>query len=191
MKFPAAIFFLFLWPQTGRLPFMDVVIGIDPGATSGWAVLTVEGNPNLLLGDSITWPKAGTKKDLSANTPSSVVKSLVESMRQFGHTVVGAAIEDQFLKLNVNTMKKIARNSGRWEEACRSQDIPVVWVNPATWQAKELGSSRIDSAEVKRRCARKVVGIWNQRLKQDAADAAIIGRYHAIRLAFVRLRGGK
>ena len=168
---------------------MDVVIGIDPGATSGWGALTVEGVPDLLLHDRRTWPKPGTKKDTPKNTPSGVVDELIEMLGRLGHTVVGAAIEDQFLKKNPDSMKKLARNGGRWEEAFRSRGIPVEWINAQTWQTRELGSCKIDTAEVKRRCMQKARGIWNKRLRQDEADACIIGRFHAVRKAFARMRG--
>lgn len=183
-----ATFNSLLWTQDGTVIRMEVIIGIDPGATSGWAALTVESNPRLLLVDSIKWPKPGTKKDLPANTPASVVESVISALGQSGHVVVGAAIEDQYLGLNPDTMKKLARNAGRWEEAFRRLGISVQWVNPQTWQTKELGTSRIGSAEVKRRCSMKVRGMWNVKVRQDAADAAIIGRYAAVRHAYRSMR---
>ena len=121
---------------------MDCIIGIDPGSRSGWAVVTVDPNPKLLLHDAVQWPKPGTKKDLAANTPHAVVGNVIESVGRFDHTIVCAAIEDHFLGLNVNTLKKLARNGGRWEEAFRSRGIPVVWVNPQTWQTAELGTAK-------------------------------------------------
>jgi Holliday junction resolvasome RuvABC endonuclease subunit len=160
---------------------METVIGIDPGATSGWAVLTVELSPKLLISDMMTWPKKGTKKDVPANTPSGIVACIIDVMRRFGHTVAGAAIEDQYLARNPDSMKKLARNGGRWEEACRCAGIPVEWVNTAVWQSKELGTSKITSAEVKRRCIVKAKGLWGQKLNEHESDAAMIGRYFAIR----------
>lgn len=170
---------------------MDVVVAIDPGATSGWAVVTVEPNPKLLASDSMTWPKAGTKKDVPANTPSAVAEELVGTLHRFGHVVVAVAIEDQYLSRNPDSMKKLSRNGGRWEEAWRRLGIPVEWVNTQKWQSAELGTCRIDSTEVKRRCAMKVLGLWNQRLSEHATDAAIIARYHAVRLAYRQMRSGR
>lgn len=167
---------------------MDVVIGIDPGATSGWAALTVDPNPDLILFDSIAWPKPGTKKDLPANTPCAIVDALVDTLSRFGHTIIGAAIEDQYLSRNPDSMKKLARNGGRWEEACRRIGIPVEWINTQKWQSAELGTARIDSDEVKRRCSMKTRGLWNRKVGKHAADAALIGRYYAIRLAYRRMR---
>ena len=170
---------------------MEIVIGIDPGATSGWAGVTVDHNPSLLLFDAIEWPKPGTTKDLPPNTPSAIAECIVESLRRLGHTVIVAAIEDQYLSKNPDSMKKLARNAGRWEEAWRRIGIPVEWVNTQVWQSAELGTSRIDSAEVKRRCKMKVLGMWRKKVVNHAADAALIARYVAIRIAFRQMRGGK
>jgi Holliday junction resolvasome RuvABC endonuclease subunit len=170
---------------------MEVVIGIDPGATSGWAGVTVEHNPALLLFDSLAMPKPGTAKDVPANTPTFIAKSLVESLRRLGHTVVAVAIEDQYLSRNPDSMKKLSRNAGRWEEAWRWLGIPVEWVNAQVWQSAELGTSRIDSDEVKRRCAMKVLGLWRRKVGAHASDAALIARYLAIRLAYRAMRRAK
>ncbi len=167
---------------------MDIIIGIDPGATSGWAALTVELNPNLILSSSIKWPKPGAKTDLSANTPSAVAEAIVTTLGRSGHTVIGAAIEDQYLSINPDSMKKLARNAGRWEEAWRRLDIPVAWINTQTWQSAELGTSRIKSAEVKRRCEAKARGLWKKTIAKHEADAAIIGRYFAVQVAYRAMR---
>jgi len=167
---------------------MDVIVAIDPGARSGWAVLSVEPNPKLLLSDSVAWPKPGTKKDLPANTVSAVVDSLLDTLRRFEHTVVGVGIEDQFLGVNPQSMKKLVRNGGRWEEAWRRHGYEVEWVYPQKWQTAELGTARIDRSEVKRRCKVKSLNLWGKKLKEDESDAAMIGRYLAIRCAYRRLR---
>jgi len=180
---------LSLWPQTSNITPMEHVIGIDPGASSGWGAVSVAPNPALLLFDSITWPKPGTKKDLPSNTPSAIVEELVGKVGQLGHTIVCAAIEDQYLSVNPDSMKKLARNGGRWEESFRRLGIPVVWINTQKWQSAELGTARIKSDEVKRRCAMKVRGLWNVKIGQHAADATLIARYHAVRLAYRKMRG--
>jgi len=167
---------------------MEVVIGIDPGATSGWAGVTVEHNPTLLLFDAMAMPKPGTSKDIAFNTPSAIAGRLIDDFRRLGHTVVAAAIEDQYLSKNPDSMKKLARNAGRWEEAWRRLGIPVEWVNAQVWQSAELGTSRIDSAEVKRRCAMKVLGLWRKKVGKHSADAALIARYYAIRMAYRQMR---
>ncbi len=168
---------------------MNVVIAIDPGATSGWAGLTVDPNPDLILFDSMEMPKSGTPKDTLARTPSFIAASIVETLSSFGHSIVVVAIEDQYLSKNPDSMKKLCRNAGRWEEAWRRLGYPVEWVVAQTWQSAELGTSRIDSAEVKRRCAMKVLGVWRKKVGKHAADAALIGRYVAIRRAYRDMRG--
>lgn len=170
---------------------MDIVIGIDPGATCGWAGVTVETNPNLVLFDSVTLPKMGTKKDIPANTPSAVAEALIATLGRFDQTVEVVAIEDQYLSVNPDSMKKLARSAGRWEEAWRRLGVRVEWVNAQVWQSAELGTSRINSEEVKRRCKMKVLGMWKKEVPEHAADAALIARYTAIRLAYRRLRAGR
>lgn len=183
-------FYYILWTHYVILICMEVIMGIDPGATSGYAALTATVNPKLLLCKHVVWPKPGSKKDLPANTPSAVVEREVEALSRLGHTVIGAAIEDQYLSVNPDSMKKLSRNGGRWEEAFRRLGIPVAWINTQTWQSAELGTCKIDSKEVKRRCANKVRGLWNIRVNQNAADACIIGRYEAVRAAYRIMRSG-
>ena len=154
---------------------------------SGWGALTVTHNPDLLWHGYKKWPKPGTKSDSPNNTPTAIIETLITMASRLGHTIVGAAIEDQYLSVNPDSMKKLSRNGGRWEEAFRSKGIPVVWVNTQTWQTRELGTCRIASKEVKRRCMAKARGLWNKNLKSDEADAAIIGRFYAVRLAFDKL----
>lgn len=165
----------------------EVVVGIDPGATSGWAVVTVSPGPALVLFDSLAWPKPGERNDTPARTPSAIAESVSETLTQTGHTIVAVAIEDQYLSRNPDSMKKLARNAGRWEESWRRLGFRVEWINTQKWQSAELGTARIDSDEVKRRCARKVLGLWRKEVGKHAADAALIARYLAVKIAYGRM----
>lgn len=157
------------------------VLAIDPGATSGYAVLTIEPNPEILIKGTYRFGKTN-------DTPSWIVRDILRKMgseRDY-FKIILAVIEDQYLdttsKRNPDTLKKVARNSGRWEEACSDSSLSVEYVMASTWQARELGLSGVKREIVKRAAKGKAEGIWKQNFTADAADAALLGRYAAIQL---------
>ncbi len=145
---------------------MNYLLAIDPGTTSGIVVMTIEKNPKLVYCSE--W---NAKRD--SLMPSTVVKYLKTYW-----SVSYAAIEDQYLGLNANTLKKLARNGGRWQEACEGEGIPVMFIPPSTWQTAMLGlgprSKGAQRGKMTMMIARQDTGI---KLTADECSAWVIGKY--------------
>jgi Holliday junction resolvasome RuvABC endonuclease subunit len=141
------------------------LLAIDPGTTSALVVLTIEPNPKLLHHQ--VW------NDVRYMFPSDIVKDICQEF-QIRH----AAIEDQYLGKNANSMKILTRIGGRWQEACEINGLEVQWVAPRTWQTKILGSKwgskREQIDKMMKMVARQDTGI---KLTADECAAWCIGKY--------------
>lgn len=148
---------------------MKHLIAIDPGSeTSAIVLMTVSRNPKLVYHQ--IW------KDTMASNPTDVIEYILMFFSSLG--IQHAAIEDQFLGKNPNTLKVLARNGGRWQEACSADKLAVQWVPPRTWQSKVLGSKwgtkREQIEKMMTMVARQDTG---KNLSTDECAAWCIGKY--------------
>jgi len=146
----------------------DALLSIDPGNTSGVIVISLDRRPVLLHHE--VW-----KKKERGPRPTHVVTRLLNE-----YSITVAVIEDQFLKDNPLTLKKLSRTAGAWEEACLAADLEVRWVDASTWQSKILGRrlGRVRDQIIKayRMIARQDTGIT---LTPDESAAWCMGRFMA------------
>jgi len=146
-----------------------VILGIDPGNHSGWAVL--DDHDRLLEHGELRF-------DLKRQPcPSLIVKTL-----SWRYTFTMACIESQYLGENPRSCITLAQTAGRWIEACAAAEIPiVVLVDPSTWQHAEL-SIRGKARRKQRKAASisKCLGLWKIELVDHCADAALIARWAAV-----------
>lgn len=114
--------------------FEFLCMGVDPGASSGYAIVGVDGDNKISL---IT---AGTLKE---PTGDKITPLLVTHCGAYDETPLYLAIEDQFLhktSKNFDTAKKIARCSGVWLGAIQAawKTINARFVYPQSWQTAML-----------------------------------------------------
>ena len=160
---------------------MKYLLAIDPGQVSGWAVLTIEASPKLISTGKVdfTRPLPWDEGDPRIVKSASDVFVRIRVCTQ-GDTM---AIEDQYLdrgaKENVDTLKKLARNAGRWAEAAAHRGMRVRWIPPITWITKELGKGlRRQQIEILAR--QKVDTLYGADNRSEHENAAVlIGRYAA------------
>lgn len=143
------------------------ILAIDPGSrVSGIIVLSFSVRPKLLANIKYTFASI-------TSCPTDLVHNL---NLEFG--IRNAFIEDQFMQKNVDSLKKLSRNAGRWQEACAFCKIPVEWVNAKTWQSKILkklgGNNRAGLKKAAQFVAQVDTGV---KLSSDCADAYCIGKY--------------
>lgn len=146
------------------------VIGIDPGATSGLALVECGRKPVLITAKAIRAPRPSV--DLGA------VLSVCGTVR--------AVIEDQYIdvsKRGGSSVISLARWAGRWLEALDVHGIAPEFVRPSVWQAAMLRGMRAgrDRAAGKRAAVEVCNLRWGVVLSQDAADAALIAAWGAER----------
>lgn len=146
-----------------------MILGIDPGLHSGWAVL--DDHDHLLEHGELRF-------DLKRQPcPSVIVKTLSER-----YNLHMACIESQYLGENPRSCISLAQNAGRWVEACAAAGIPVVaLVEPSTWQHAELSiRGRTRREQRKAASISKCRGLWHIDLVDHCADAALIARWAAV-----------
>lgn len=157
--------------MTTRKSFERCVIGIDPGNKTGIAVVTIAGRPRLVH---------SSVENLSKTSPYIWFDGLDERLTDL--KVVCCAIEDQYLDKNIDSLKKLARTSGRWQEAALSHGIKVEFVAATTWQRAVLGRSAKKRDVLKRSSVAIAEAETGIKMKSDAADAFCLARYFAVEL---------
>lgn len=159
----------------------DAVIGIDPGAHAAAAIVRLDAAPTLVYSLTHRFDTvAGAKV-----TATALVQTLLEAAGTRGLTVLSVALEEQFVRLNPRAALTLARWAGRWQEACAVHGLPVVLVEPSAWQSKEFGTL-LRRAVGKDRAVQRCRYLWQATLGEDAADAALIGRWHGIQVLTAR-----
>jgi Holliday junction resolvasome RuvABC endonuclease subunit len=152
----------------------EVVIGVDPGAVSGWAIVPIGAKPRIERCGKIEFAKPRRRE---FRTASEMVR-----WAQAWYTIRVIAIEAQYLDQNdpkkIASTIKLCRSAGRWEEAAAVHNIPHTWTNPATWQAAMLGA-RMRREQLKIISKRVAAQRFGVTAPEHIADACHIGAYEA------------
>jgi Holliday junction resolvasome RuvABC endonuclease subunit len=159
-----------------------VAAGLDPAATSGWAV--VEGQGDLL--------RLRAHGAVAIAKASDVERLVAEIAGAAPVLVVG--IERPFVKPasrggNPHSSLELAALFGRFSQAIEARGIETAPVLASTWQPKILGVGRwSDRAARKRAAVAWARGTFAADLTEDEADAAAIATW-AVRRASNRPPG--
>lgn len=156
---------------------VEAVLAIDPGAVSGWALLTVGPSPQPVLTGTLHVTKPAKHQP---ETPSALVRLVAEEAAVRCITIVRAVIEDQYLDKNPDTLKKLARSAGRWEEALVAAGLPVEYLAASAWQSRELGMRGARREVLRRAADAKAFGMWQLEGPEHLIDAALIARCVAV-----------
>jgi Holliday junction resolvasome RuvABC endonuclease subunit len=156
----------------------DLVLGIDPGKSSGWALVTAESRPELCEHGRVRLDKG--------ETPTFALEKIHDTM---AGDLVAVVIESQFVALNIKTAIRLAQYAGRWEEAVAAvfPDLTVEWVKPNEWQSSMLKGFAAGNAKRDERKAASVTVCrvrWKKELDVDVADSALIAAWQAEKIAF-------
>lgn len=169
---------------------MIAVLGVDPGATTGWALVTCKerGGPVSLE----TW---GKRVAINGVWIHRIVRDAVEQATwQFDGAELWLAIEEQFVAAHETSRKvqtaksisalKVAVHRGRWLGAAEAQGLSIQEIQPSTWRAAELGTARLKKDRIKALALKTVGHIWPElavlkKSEDHVAEAALIARYWA------------
>lgn len=158
---------------------LKTIFAVDPGVVSGWAVMTVEANPSHIGCGQRRFNK-GDSADIEE-----IMRNCPIQLREKYDIADIVVIEDQYLdrgwKRNINSLIKLARSAGRWEESASFGGFDYEYIHPNTWIYSELGKGlRRDQIAVlaKQKCETlyRLKG-----LSEHEYCAILIGRYVAIR----------
>ena len=173
---------------------VTAVLGIDPGNSTGWAVVTIEPNPRLITYGIYRLTHVSKRQAESQEaTPSEQIRVVKGDLfRDHGMAVQAVVLEDQYSSpKNPRAGIKIGRTSGRWLEACAVAGLEVNMVEPSRWQhrlLKGLLPGRTATREQRKRAAKvRAVLAWDVDLPSDIADAAYMALYTATIIRRTRL----
>jgi len=112
-------------------------------------------------------------------TATAFLESLLYPNRRPEEVMV--AIEDQYLDKNVATTIKLARMSGRWEEAALHVGLNVKMINPKSWQSSELSKRAMLRKQIKALARAKVRSLYGPlaAASEHSVDAVLIARHWA------------
>jgi len=174
------------------------IFAVDPGAKSGYAVVTCELSPRLLYfgvvkakETSVTGLVEGVLKCMAKDFPGVEIERGVIEDQYLGvvkRRKKGAKAGEEERTMIPQSMKKVARVAGRWQEAFLRNGIPYREddddIHPQSWQSKELGTgSRKGRDVLRQQCAAKVAGLYGGgrvKIPENADSAVLIARYRAI-----------
>lgn len=161
---------------------IKTIFAVDPGVVSGWAVMTVEAEPQI---DGIPDKLNFTHKSLDLKRiPSEVLLPKSIMANSFGIKML-VAIEGQYLdegkRKNVDSLIKLARKAGRWEEAACAHGLSYEYIQPSVWITAELGHG-LQRDQIAVLAKQKCEALYRLNgLSEHEYCAILIGRYVAIR----------
>lgn len=169
-----------------------VILGIDPAATSGWALLAPSKGPAALLGHGTT-----TRTHKGAAERRRVVEAADLHARSFGVPLV-VVREDWAGRwsprrgkggTNTRTVAGLGAAWGEWSQVLLERRIPharIVKVTTGEWRRALFGVSRLPSGAWDAMAANYVRAGWGAKgLTDDEAEAVCVAAWgqHAPQIA--------
>lgn len=161
-------------PPVALTPHRCLVFGIDPGSTSGWAMLwrDAEGRDHLRAGSC----RLGDAGEVS--------REAVRLAAELGLPLV--VVAERWTAGGwkaTSTLLGLGAAWGVWKLALEQAGVPkrrVVRVYSQTWRAKVIGGPQRKTEEWKRDAQRVTFARFAQDLDPDAAEAACIATWGAM-----------
>lgn len=169
---------------------MIAVLGVDPGATTGWALVTCseEGGP-------VSLERWGKRVNGQGGWIYQIVTDAVDlSTWAFDGAELWLAVETQYIpgyerdkivqvSKSISALK-VAAHRGRWLGAAEARGLSVEEIHPSTWRAAELGAVKIKRAQIKALSLQVAGAAWPElaslkKSEDHIAEAALIARYWA------------
>jgi len=148
-----------------------ILLSIDPGQTTGWALINLETEKVLLFGD--------------VKTSYRFYISLLGDRMEAADYLV---IEDQYLDKNVDSLIKLAALRGGLEmlwairKNNRTLGVNCLVVKPSVWQSALNIPKRADREQRKRASTFQAKVFTGKKLSQNISDAVCMGLAIARRL---------
>lgn len=160
---------------------INTIFAVDPGNVAGWAYIPVDADPK---------PKEIGKTEFSKSPLISAAGCIEffctlsinnpEYERHF-HVVIEGQYLDEGSKRNIDSLIKLARKAGRWEEAACAHGLTYEYIQPSMWISAELGR-RLRHNQIAKLAKQKCEALYGVKgLSEHEHCAILIGRYVAIR----------
>lgn len=162
---------------------IKTIFAVDPGNISGWALMKVEAEPKPLARDKLDFGKKDHFDRI--NVAFRAFSYACEDRWGIMKNPPLVAIEGQYLdegnRRNVDSLIKLARKAGRWEEAACAHGLTYEYIQPSVWITAELGKG-LRSDQVAKMARQKCEALYRVKdLSEHEYCAILIGRYVAIR----------
>ena len=166
----------------GKTEMIKTIFAVDPGTVSGWAVMTVEAEPKSEIVARVNF-KNGYPQTAFAMVGACLPYKI--DPKFYNKMPAHVAIEGQYLdegnRRNVDSLIKLARKAGRWEEAACAHGLTYEYIQPSVWITAELGRG-LRSDQVAKLAKEKCEALYGvSGLSEHEYSAILIGRYVAIR----------
>lgn len=124
-----------------------LILGVDPGQKTGWALMESSGNRAILLRTGL----------LEINRSDSLPKQLASLFDQFDELILSLkpneiAIETQFVKINVQSAFIVAMIRGVFMTAAARRDLEVFEYAPMEAKKAITGKGKATKEEVQKMC---------------------------------------
>jgi len=162
---------------------IKTIFAVDPGVVSGWAVMTVEAEPLLESHKTINFTKKDEFGRMTAcwQAISYSCEDRWGMMKNPPHVAIEGQYLDEGNRRNVDSLIKLARKAGRWEEAACAHCLTYEYIQPSVWITAELGRG-LRSDQVAKLARQKCEALYRvSGLSEHEYCAILIGRYVAIR----------
>jgi len=159
------------------------ILAVDPGASSGWAILT-----GMKVAD---W---GVVRLGNVNAPDEMRMVGSQAVRLGARTMIIEGPfpftpphakdleEDDKVRIGWRTGYSLGVSRGRWEQTALLVGLGVEEVNPRTWQAATVGTGRREQQIAKYRDrAASMAKVSAKEIPADAAAAICIGDWWMVR----------
>jgi hypothetical protein len=154
------------------------VLGVDPGAVSGWAILaTLEPSVASLLDAGVAKTAADRARAIELAREVSC-----EAQGALPLVVVGERWTGRFRGHHAHqrTVAGLGGQWGRWQEALERVGHPkrrTLRAPLGEWRARVLGKSFVSKGDAKARAVAYARARWGVTLEHDAAEAACIAAW--------------
>lgn len=157
------------------------VLGVDPGSRfTGYGILDKSGNRLTF----VTANRISTGSGDFAQRLNTIFEELTQVIEMYKPNAAG--IEGLFHQKNVDSALKLGHARGVALLACQRGGLNPVEYKPAVVKQAVVGNGRAEKSQVQH-MVRVILGIRDESLSEDAADALAIAICHAYRLRSVVL----
>lgn len=148
-----------------------IVLGLDAAARTGFALVEKTVGPERLI-------EHGSVDTGTAD----IIQTFATNMATRRRAPDIVVIEDCYLDKNVQTLKALARLTGRWQQAFESMGLRTRLCMADVWQKRMLGQMGGAGRASRKKAAMTWCRAWfKAELDPDAADAACMAAWECRR----------
>lgn len=121
---------------------LNLFLGVDPGYNMGYCFLDVD--TRFVVSSGVLTAPSNVHTNIKRYTVAKSLEDIITLMLKAGHTLVGAAIESQFVQFNPKTSMNLSKAVGEIEYVIyNTAKVPIYEVSPESAK-KSIGIQSSD-----------------------------------------------